>query len=265
MLKNRHFISYFGTSLLYLLMVVLFFYSQDSIVVAEKTIIEKNFKMQLSSFIPEVTPPIEETIEKEEPKEESIQKQEAPTKQEPIQKEQEAPIEEKTPPKEIPPLEPVIEKVIPKPLPVVEKTIVKKPKPKQTKIKNPVEKKRTKKQKITKKVKKRTKKKVSHKASSQQRKKSKAEKNRFLAKIRANINRYKSYPKMAKRRHMQGSVEVSFTILSNGKVSNISLKGAKIFYASAKQAIMKAFPIDSKHAPVHLPVTLNLRLVYQIR
>jgi len=255
MVKNRHFISYFSTSLLYLLIFVLFFYSQDSIVVAEKEIEEKNFKMQLSSFIPEVIPPIEEVIEKEEP----IEEQEEPVVKKPIEK----PIEEKIPPKEIPPLEPLIEKVIPKPLPVVEKPIIKKPK--QTITKKPVVKKRTKKQKITKKIKKRTKKKVAKQASSQQRKKSKAAKNRFLAKIRATINSHKSYPKIAKKRHMQESVKVRFTILANGKVSNISLQGSKVFYSSAKKAIMKAFPIKSKHVPVHLPMTLNLTLVYQIR
>ena len=260
MVKNRHFISYFSTSLLYLLFVALFFYNQDSIVVAEKAIEEKNFKMQLSPFIPEVIPPIEETIEKEKP----IEEQENTVVEEPVVKKLiEKPIEGKTPPKEIPPLEPLIEKVTPTPLPVVKKPIVKKPKP--TITKKPVVKKRTKKQKTTKKIKKRTKKKVAKQASSQQRKKSKAEKNRFLAKIRANINRHKSYPKIAKKRHMQGSVKVRFTILPNGKVSNISLKGSKAFYTSAKKAIMKAFPIKSKHAPIRLPMTLNLTLVYQIR
>ncbi len=235
MLRNRHFISYFSTTLLYLSMGGFFFYAQNYYLVSAQKSEEKILKMTLSAFVPEVIPPvesIEEPIVEEEPVVEHEIIKEPLSKEEPK-------IEEEIIP------EPIVKKVVPKP-------VVKKVK------KKPEIKKKTKKKKVRKKQ-------SSKKVSARKSKSSKAEKNKFLANIRATINKHKSYPRVAKKRRMQGSVKVKFTILRSGKVGNISLNGPKVFHSSARRAVKSAFPVNAKKSPIRLPQSINLTLRYQLR
>jgi protein TonB len=218
--------------------------SQKFVVSQEKK--DKIINLSLSQFVPEV-------IELPPP--------------EPIVEPQPEPIVEPEPiiiPEPIP--EPIVEKTVIKPLPIVEK-----PKPKKIE-KKVVKKKKVKKKKVTKKrvVKKRAvkKKTKTSKASSRRATSSRVDANKksqFLSKIRAKINRAKSYPRVAQRRGMQGVVKVRFTILKNGRVGHISVKGPKVFHSSAKSAVKKAFPINTKNAPLSLPTSVNLSLRYQLK
>ena len=200
---------------------------------------DKTINLSLSQFCPEVIEqPIEEKIEP--PVEEEIVPEPEP---EP----------EVIEPEPIP--EPVIEEK-PVPEPVVVKKPEKKPKPKK------IVKKKIKKKKVVKK------KKRASRASSRRATSSRVDpnkKSRFLANIRAKINRKKSYPRIAQRRGMQGVVRVKFTILKNGHVGSISVKGPKVFQSSARSAVKKAFPISVKNAPLRLPTTVNLSLRYKLR
>ncbi len=237
MLKNRHFISYFSTTLIYLSMAGIFLYVENNYLVSAQKSEEKAITMCLSSFVPEVLPVIEEPVVEEEPVfEPEIIK-------EPIV-EKEPEIEEEIVP------EPIVEKVIPKP---VVKKVKKKPE-----VKKKVKKKKVKKKKVKKKQ-------ASKKVSARKSKSSKAKKNQFLANIRAKINKHKSYPRIAKKRRMQGSVKVKFTILRSGKVGHISVSGPKVFYNSARAAVKSAFPISTKNASITLPSSINITLRYQIR
>ena len=231
MLNNRHFISYFSTTLIYIAVAVLFSYVQSHVLVAEKKSEEKTLTMALSAFIPEVLPPVESVAE--------------PVTEEPV-------VEPEVEKEVIP--EPIVEKIIPKP--VVQK-VKKKPK-----VQKKIRKKKIKKKLKRKRV---VEKKPRRKASARRSGSSRAEKNQFLANIRATINRHKFYPRVAKKRRMQGSVKVRFTILRSGNVGNISLSGPKVFHSSAKKAVQSAFPVNAKRSPVSLPQTINLTLRYQLR
>jgi len=258
MLRNRHFISYFSTTLIYLSVAGIFLYVEQNMLVAEKKSEEKAITMCLSSFVPEVLPVIEEPVVEEEPVvkpeiiKEPIGEEESVVEPEIIPE----PIVEKEPEikEEIIP-EPIVEKVIPKPVVKKEK---KKPEVKKKPKKKIVKKKKIKKKKVKKKQ-------ARKKSSASRSKSSKAKKNQFLANIRAKINKHKSYPRVAKKRRMQGSIKVKFTILRSGKVGNISLKGPKIFHNSARAAVKSAFPVNAKNAPISLPQSINLTLRYQIR
>ncbi|RUM71254.1 MAG: hypothetical protein DSZ09_03240 [Sulfurovum sp.] len=217
---------------------------------------EKIISFSLSSYEPEIIPPVEETKKKEEPIEPEVV-----TKQEKIK-----PIIKKriTP-------NPVVKKPISKPL--VKKIV--RPKKKSVIKKNKTLKKKKKvkrnqtKHRGDKHKKKRVQTKVKRVAKSKKtvlvQKVNHVKKNQFLNQIRGKINRNKTYPRIAQRRRMQGTVNVRFTILPNGQVSNISLRGKKVFYTSARNAVKKAFPINVKHVPFSLPTTVNLTLHYQLR
>ncbi|MDD2400126.1 MAG: energy transducer TonB [Sulfurovum sp.] len=251
MVEHRYFISFFITSLIYLALAGSYFFFRDTLLIAEQKATDNTICMCLSEFVPEpVVPPAEEPVEEviEEPVEEVI---EEPVKEEePIveEKPKEEPVLEKEP---IIPVEPPKPKTPPKPKPEKKKEPVKKkpmpPKPAPKKAAAP--------------------KGAAAMAAVKQgtaQKDNVARKNAFLAAIRQKINQNKSYPLIAKRRGMQGKVIAQFTILSNGSVADIKLSGSKIFHASARQAIQKAFPVNAAGKPFSFPIVVNLALEYRL-
>ncbi len=281
MLKNRHFISYFSTTLLYVTVTGLFLYIQQQAKVSTERSQEKVMQVMLSDFSPEVLPVeetpiveeveevvepevIEEPVPEEKVEEPEVEKEEVVEPQvikEPIPEEKVEVVEEKIP-------EPIVKPLLPLPKPVTEKPVVEKPiieKPKKkTEVKKIVKKKP---KKIVKKKKPKKKKPVkkASRASSKKTQANPEKVNQFYKKIRVKINQNKSYPRIAKRRRMQGSVKVTFTISSSGNVSNIMLSGPKVFHNSVRHAVKSAFPISVKNIPVTLPATVNITLRYQIR
>jgi protein TonB len=237
--KHRYKVSFSLTTLIYvsLFLTYLAFVGERFIVSQKEK--DKVINLSLSQFCPEV---IEEPLEE---------------KEEPVV------VEEPEPEPEIIEPEPIPELVVeekPVPEPVVIKKVEKKPEPKK------IVKKKEKKKPVKKRV--RKKKKQASRASSRRATSSRVDpnkKSRFLASIRAKINRAKSYPRIAQKRGMQGIVKVRFSILKNGHVGSISVKGPKVFHNSAKRAVKKAFPISVKNAPLSLPTTVNLKLRYQLR
>ncbi len=237
--KHRYLISFFTTTLFYLLLAGTYFYVQYQYLIADQKPQDQTIHLSLSTCVPEVVPPVEEPeeIEKEEPVVEEEIIEEPEPEPEPI-------IEEK----------PIPEKIVPKP--IVEK-IEKKPIVKK--------KKKVKKKKVKKKVRKKAPPKITKglKRTGASRN-STAKKNQFLSKVRQKINQHKSYPKIAKRRGMQGKVKVRFTILANGNVGHISVSGPKVFHNSARHAVKSAFPISTRNIPISLPTSVNLSLRYQL-
>jgi len=268
MLDDRHLSTFFSTILLYLGMVALFISFRHTFVGTEEKPQEKIISFSLAAYEPELPPPVEappakafvpETIEKSE----SIAPEPIVEKviaKEPVPKEPE--IEKPKP-------ESIIEKTIPKPSPlkkksikkeIVKKKMLKKPKQKSKKVLKKKVKKRLHQKRVVHKIRKKAK--TNKMASKPQA--SPAKKNRFLNQLRAKINRYKTYPRIAQRRGMQGTVTVKFTILANGQLGNISVSGPKAFHRSVKSAVKKAFPIAVQNAPLSLPTTVNLTLRYQL-
>ncbi len=253
--------SFMGAVVVYALLGLAFFYVIHHYVSSEKKPKEKIITFSLVQYKPDTIPVMEPIVE---------------------------------PPEELKPItKPEIKEIEPPPLPVLEDKIIskkfikKKPRKMKTVAKKVVKKKVVKKKVIKKKYKKkklvkkrpskrkvstkkvsnkkRTRNKQANKKQTSQKQTNPAKKNAFLSRIRSKIDRNKIYPRIARRRGMQGYVKVRFTILRNGHVSNIVTSGKKIFYKSARRAIEKAFPVNAKKAPLSLPAVINLTLRYQIR
>jgi len=88
------------------------------------------------------------------------------------------------------------------------------------------------------------------------------QKNLFLSTLKRKIDRAKSYPLIAQRRGMTGIVSVNFTVGANGQPGNIQVSGPRIFLASAKSAVLGAFPISTQG--VDLPLQISFTLNYTI-
>ena len=247
---------------MYAIGISLFFYAQSRYLVSPKKLDEKSTQLCMS-FQPEMVSTVEQ-VEQEEIEE--VKEVEKPVVDE------EPMVEEKPVIEEEPIVEPeVIEEPAPEKKPEIKEEVIPEqivPKVTPKPVKKEVKKKPEVKKKLKKKtVKKKTvqKKQIRQKASARKMQSSPAQKNQFLAAIRAKINKHKSYPRIAKKRRMQGTVDVKFTILSNGNVGNVLVNGPKVFHTSAQNAVKSAFPIDVKNAPISLPKTINIKLRYQIR
>jgi protein TonB len=72
-----------------------------------------------------------------------------------------------------------------------------------------------------------------------------AQKEIFKSRIRENIITNKRYPRMAKRRRIQGTVHVVFDINNDGMATHIRTSGASnLLQKATKRSIKKSFPID---------------------
>lgn len=249
MKKHRYKVSFFITALLYIIPILLYLYWIRKTIIVSDIPKEHTVELALSQFAPQAPPSaVKAPVQPETLTEEETEPEEKP-KEKPL------------PPK---PAEPIQEEPKPEPVPVLKEKPVPKPvvkrKQKQVKQKTAVKKHTTKKHIKKRKV--RQKRRVSGGGSPHY---SAAQRNSFLARIRARINRAKSYPRIAQRRGMQGTVKARFTILANGHVGNIVLSGPKVFYHSAQKAIESAFPVNIKRATLPLPATVNLSLHYRLR
>jgi protein TonB len=88
----------------------------------------------------------------------------------------------------------------------------------------------------------------------------------FLATLTKKINSNKYYPKSARRRGIEGEVEVAFQVCSNGNVDNITvISGHKAFKRSAIEAILKSFPIEVENSLFDFPCHFNVTLAYTLK
>ena len=236
---KRDILSFLLTLSIYLILIILWHHYTSVLSAPPAQTTANEITLDLSEFVQETLAPEVPEIEKEiEPAKE----------EEAVEEEQEEP-------------EPVPEPVI-KPEP--KELVVEKPRP--SIVKTPVAKKIKKKpaRKKSKKKKKATvahhKQSVSSSRRSRQATHSNSTGNRqFVARLKAKINANKVYPRIARKRGMQGQVKVYFRITSIGKISNLSATGSRIFIKSAKSAVKNAFPLSTRGALLPMNVTLTLK------
>lgn len=240
---NRYLSSFLITTVLYLALVASVVTVWDKKVeFTDKTQEAKRIEVSLVS-LPKPTPPKPAPITP------------------PVEEEKPQPKEE---PKKVEKVEEVIEKPLPKPEPKAQKIIKKEP---VKKIVKKVEKKKN--QKVVKKQPKsnpkNAQKSIITKKSNSNAKELAQKKNLYYASLKRKINRNKSYPKIAKRRGMQGSVKVRFTISPSGKLVDIQiLSGPKVFHASTKDAIKRSLPYAPPKGVLKGSTPLTISVDYKL-
>lgn len=91
----------------------------------------------------------------------------------------------------------------------------------------------------------------------------KAKRDQFLTALVEQINKNKSYPNIARRRAVQGEVQVQFEILSNGNVRDVEIiSGRKVFKRSALSAIEESFPMDVDTELFEFPKEFSIKISY---
>ena len=151
----------------------------------------------------------------------------------------------------------IVEKILPKPKPkkIVEK-ILPKPKPKKI-VKKILPKPKPK--KIVEKIPKNT-------IAEDKLAKIKNLQNKYFAKVKSIIDKQKLYPKAARRRAIEGKVDVKFLVSPDGKLLKLDiLKGKKIFHSSVKKAIQNSFPITPTEQIFKKIFTLKIAIIYRLK
>ena len=87
----------------------------------------------------------------------------------------------------------------------------------------------------------------------------------FFKEIKKAIAKNRIYPRRARQKGITGEVKATFTIEQNGTISNIALRGKRIFFESAKRALKKIEPINTKDAPFNLPLRVSITLKYRLK
>jgi protein TonB len=95
---------------------------------------------------------------------------------------------------------------------------------------------------------------------------SEAKRDLFIADLIQRINNNKSYPNSARRRSIEGKVEVEFTVLADGGVENIDIiSGQSIFAESTKEAIKNSFPVKIDKGLFTFPKKFKIDIMYILK
>jgi len=82
----------------------------------------------------------------------------------------------------------------------------------------------------------------------------------------AHIEQYKFYPRAARRRGMQGVVEVSFRLRADGLAEQIQVSGSHpLLRRAAEAAVEKALPLPLPPEEIDLPMPLRFGMEFSLR
>ena len=91
-------------------------------------------------------------------------------------------------------------------------------------------------------------------------------KQRYLASLLAKIEAHKTYSGAARRRAIQGNVDVSFQVGCDGSVSELNMpNGHKLLKSSAVQALKSAQPFPRPPPGIECPVPVSYAMAFELR
>ena len=86
----------------------------------------------------------------------------------------------------------------------------------------------------------------------------------YIQQLAKHINEYKFYPRAARRRHIEGQVNVSFDLLMNGNIINLHVhSGPVILQKAAMEAIHSALPMPQR--PEELLALDTMKIEYAMQ
>lgn len=87
----------------------------------------------------------------------------------------------------------------------------------------------------------------------------------YLAKLLAKIEAKKHYPTIARRRNLEGKIEVSFSLSCDGKVSKLTITGPhSLLRKAAGKAIDAAQPLPEPPSQVECPMPVRYAMAYTL-
>ncbi|MCU7915152.1 MAG: energy transducer TonB [Candidatus Thiodiazotropha sp. (ex Gloverina cf. vestifex)] len=89
--------------------------------------------------------------------------------------------------------------------------------------------------------------------------------NEYLAKLMAQIEKNKFYPTIARRRHLQGMIRVSFRLGCDGKLDKLDVKGKhNLLRKAAGKAVEASLPLPSIPPEIKCPMLVDYAMAYTL-
>jgi protein TonB len=88
----------------------------------------------------------------------------------------------------------------------------------------------------------------------------------YLAELLASIEKHKRYPSLARRKNIEGKVEVRFKLACNGQVTELDISGShSLLRKAANKAIKAAQPFPEIPAETKCPLPIKYAMAYTLK
>lgn len=87
----------------------------------------------------------------------------------------------------------------------------------------------------------------------------------YLGQLLAHIESHKFYPRAARRRGLQGVIQVSFVLHDSGQISGLLLEeGHEVLRKAAEEAVQAALPLPLPPSDVPCPLRVNFGIEFKL-
>jgi len=91
------------------------------------------------------------------------------------------------------------------------------------------------------------------------------ERESYLLRLLAHIDNHKFYPLTARRRGVEGEIQVAFYLRNDGSISNLQVTGgSKVLRKAAKQAVQRALSLPPPPESLPLQEQIRFGMVYRL-
>jgi len=91
------------------------------------------------------------------------------------------------------------------------------------------------------------------------------ERESYMLQLLAHIDSHKFYPRSARRRGIEGKIQVVFYLLRDGSISDLQIKGGnKILRNAAKQAVQQSLALPPPPESMRLQEQIRFGMVYRL-
>ncbi len=88
----------------------------------------------------------------------------------------------------------------------------------------------------------------------------------YQALLMRHIEAHKNYPRVARKRKIEGKIIVSFTLLADGQIKNLRLNGKRsILQKASRNAIQAALPMPRPPSEISLPAEIKFVMNYFLK
>jgi protein TonB len=88
----------------------------------------------------------------------------------------------------------------------------------------------------------------------------------YLSRLLAHIEAHKFYPRAARRRRLEGVIQVSFTLDDSGHVRRVTVNGGhNVLQKAAEEAVRKAQPLPKPPKEVPCPLQVSYGMEFNLK
>ena len=91
------------------------------------------------------------------------------------------------------------------------------------------------------------------------------ERESYLLRLLAHIDNHKFYPRIARRRGVEGEIQVAFYLRKDGSISNLQVTGgSKVLRKAAKQAVQQSLSLPPPPNSIPLQEQIRFSMIYRL-